>query len=86
MIEKNLNYSEFPEVWDLLMSKFERDHNDYSSENIMHFIEGLLDAGYTKDSDVLKVAVLQRKESSKTDVLSVIQIRNLMLRWYPEDQ
>lgn len=68
------------------MSKFERDHNDYSSENIMHFIEGLLDAGYNKDSDVLKVAVLQRKESSKTDVLSVIQIRNLMLRWYPEDQ
>ena len=52
----------------------------------MHFIEGLLDAGYTKDSDVLKVAVLQRKESRKTDVLSVIQIRNLMLRWYPEDQ
>ena len=68
------------------MSKFERDHNDYSSENIMHFIEGLLDAGYTKDSDVLKAAVVQRKESSKTDVLSVIQIRNLMLRWYPEDQ
>ena len=67
------------------MSKLEKEHNDYSSENLTHFIKGFVDAGYSKDSVVLKAAVLQRKDSNKTDVLSVIQIRNLMLKWYPQD-